>query len=206
MTEYYSEPFEYPSRWTEELQAANVAQYEDLTPQEVVAVVREGYDYIWYSSALFQRGAHDRLFDVYRAFNESPLPSDRAKLTSLPVDLFGTGRREEALELHDRILRDEDDDNRRQANEDLDELIELEVPEHIRNAWQPWGEEDTDGPRGFRAIDLLPEDTDAYGLTRDDLNELMLSQAYAENGDYFSIGRLAVAKIEAKNAQMDAES
>lgn len=179
---------------------SSLERFAGLTPSEFVAMTRIVYQQSYDSqtgSIVHTEDVEDFLNDVckhdvpwaielFNAFADSPLPEDRMRLAVGSLRQLAERARKDAVSLWNRLMADTDEKVRNTAEELLADDLEVANPAQ-------------DGYRGFYTVEAVDEAklTAETGLTRQDAYDLYLSYAYAENGVYFDLGRVALTKINA---------
>lgn len=122
-----------------------------------------------------------RALEILTAFADSPLASDRDSATMYLGDLARNDH-DAGMALWHRLIADPE----RQVRFGAEETLAV-------------GLEETSQGDGFHAVATLheAETLDHTGLTRQDVYDLYLTYAYAQNGVCFDLGHAAVAKAVA---------
>lgn len=165
-----------------------VERYASLTPAEIIAALRAGCDETLNFVGHLPAQDMTRAREVYTALADSPLADDREQL-AFGVDGYAERNHDHGMELWDRLIRDTDKTVRETALETLDTVLEGYVGEDYGKA-----------RHGFRTVDVIDEPLliAETGFTRANAYDLMLSYAYAENGQHlFDLGQAALAKLAA---------
>ncbi len=178
---------------------ASIDRFSALSPNEIVALSRaesvHGVTEYLDQLAREERDT-ERLSAVMTAFLDSSLSQDRMVLANgASLDLIRAGHHDLGMTIWDRLVRDEDEWVRWQAYSHIEEVLDGSTPPAVSRDW-PQG---TSGPEGFYAVTYVEEQDlqKNNGLTRQDAYDLVQAYAYAENGEYFNLGRAALAKLQA---------
>ena len=178
------------------------ARFSNLSPNEFAALSRLANSddenerpLAWDSLAehLSSVTEHDaaRAADLITALADSPFVENRRFLA---VCGFQEGltkvSHDIGISIWNRLMGDEDKEVRREAESLLSDVLD----EH--------SDARADGFYMVEALHEVPLAAE-HGLTRQDAYDLYLSYAYAENGEYFNLGRAALAKFQAFDQRVD---